>query len=79
MSATVNSDREPPERQLTVAQAAEVLGTTERFPRRLIEERRIRFTRIGRHVRIPESALAEYIKAGTVEPLVPAQRRRKAA
>jgi excisionase family DNA binding protein len=79
MSATVSSDREPPERQLTVAQAAEVLGTTERFPRRLIEERRIRFTRIGRHVRIPESALAEYIKAGTVEPLVPAQRRRKAA
>ena len=79
MSATVNSDREPPERQLTVAQAAEVLGTTERFPRRLIEERRIRFTRIGRHVRIPESALAEYIKAGTVEPLVPAQRRGKAA
>ena len=79
MSATVNSDREPPERQLTDAQAAEVLGTTERFPRRLIEERRIRFTRIGRHVRIPESALAEYIKAGTVEPLVPTQRRRKAA
>ena len=79
MSATVKSDREPPERQLTVAQAAEVLGTTERFPRRLIEERRIRFTRIGRHVRIPESALAEYIKAGTVEPLVPAQRRRKVA
>jgi excisionase family DNA binding protein len=79
MSATVKSDREPPERQLTVAQAAEVLGTTERFPRRLIEERRIRFTRIGRHVRIPESALAEYIKAGTVEPLVPVQRRRKAA
>ena len=53
MSATVNSDREPPERQLTVAQAAEVLGTTERFPRRLIEERRIRFTRIGRHVAYP--------------------------
>ena len=45
MSATVNSDREPPERQLTVAQAAEVLGTTERSPRRFIEERRIRFTR----------------------------------
>ena len=79
MSATAHPDREQPERQLTVAQAAAVLGTTERFPRRLIEERRIRFTRIGRHVRIPESALAEYIKAGTVEPLIPAQRRRKAA
>jgi excisionase family DNA binding protein len=79
MPATAHPDREQPERQLTVAQAAAVLGTTERFPRRLIGERRIRFTRIGRHVRIPESALAEYIKAGTVEPLVPAQRRPKAA
>ena len=69
MSATVNSDREPPERQLTVAQAAEVLGTTERFPRRLIEERRIRFVRVGRHVRIPESALREFIAAGLVEPV----------
>lgn len=79
MPAAAHPDREQPERQLTVAQAAAVLGTTERFPRRLIEERRIRFTRIGRHVRIPESALAEYIKAGTVEPQVPVQRRRKAA
>jgi excisionase family DNA binding protein len=79
MPATVHPDREQPERQLTVAEAAAVLGTTERFPRRLIEERRIRFTRIGRHVRIPESALAEYIKAGTVEPLTPAKHRRKAA
>jgi excisionase family DNA binding protein len=46
------------ERQLTVAQVAELLGTTERFPRRLIAERRIRFVRIGRHVRIPESAVS---------------------
>jgi excisionase family DNA binding protein len=57
-----------PDRLLTVAQAAELLGTTERFPRRLIEQRRIRFARIGRHVRIPESALREYINAGLVEP-----------
>jgi excisionase family DNA binding protein len=79
MPATPHPDSEQPERLLTVAQAAELLGTTERFPRRLIEERRIRFTRIGRHVRIPESALAEYIRAGTVEPLIPAQRKGKAA
>jgi excisionase family DNA binding protein len=79
MPATVNRDSGQSERLLTVAQAAEVLGTTERFPRRLIEERRIRFTRIGRHVRIPESALREFVEAGTVEPLAPAQRRGKAA
>jgi excisionase family DNA binding protein len=54
---------------LTVGQAADLLGTTERFPRRLIAERRIRFVRVGRHVRIPESALAEFIAAGVVEPV----------
>ena len=36
------------DRLLTVAQAAELLGTSERFPRRLIAERRIRFVRLGR-------------------------------
>jgi hypothetical protein len=35
----------------------------------LIEERRIRFVRIGRHVRIPESALRDFIAAGLVEPI----------
>jgi excisionase family DNA binding protein len=57
------------ERLLTVAQVAELLGATERFPRRLIAERRIRFVRVGRHVRIPESAVAEFIAAGLVEPV----------
>ena len=38
------------DRLLTVALVAELLGTTERFPRRLIAERRIRFVRVGRHV-----------------------------
>lgn len=58
-----------PERLLTVRQAAELLGTSERFPRRLVAERRIRFVRVGRHVRIPVSALGEFILAGTVEPV----------
>jgi excisionase family DNA binding protein len=56
------------ERLLTVAEVAELLGTTERFPRRLIAERRIRFVHVGRHVRIPESALRDFIRAGQVEP-----------
>lgn len=56
------------DRLLRVEEAAEVLGTTTRFPRRLITERRIRFVRVGRHVRIPESALTQYIAAWTVEP-----------
>jgi excisionase family DNA binding protein len=70
------ADLLPLERLLTVAQAAELLGTTDRFPRRLIEERRIRFVRLGRHVRIPESALREFVLAGLVEP---APRRGKVA
>ena len=54
------------ERLLTVQQVAEALGTTVRFPRRLIEERRITFVKVGRHVRIPESAVTEYVDANTV-------------
>lgn len=57
------------DRYLTVAQVAEVLGTTERFPRRLIAERRIMFVKVGRHVRIPESALGGFIEAHTVQPV----------
>ncbi|MEU2717897.1 excisionase family DNA-binding protein [Streptomyces sp. NPDC007205] len=56
------------ERYLSVDQVAEVLGTTVRFPRRLIEERRITYVKVGRHVRIPESAVRDYIAANTVEP-----------
>jgi excisionase family DNA binding protein len=63
------------ERLLTVAEAAELLSTSERFPRRLIAERRIRFTRIGRHVRIPESALREFIESGLVEPITTRKER----
>ena len=45
------------ERLFTIDEAADALGTGPRFPRRLIAERRIRFVHVGRHVRIPESAL----------------------
>lgn len=57
------------ERLVSVADAATMLGTTTRFPRRLISERRIRFVRVGRHVRIPVSALEEFVADGTVEPI----------
>ncbi|MFI2734734.1 helix-turn-helix domain-containing protein [Streptomyces sp. NPDC018711] len=57
-------------RLLTVDQVAELLGTSVRFPRRLIEERRITFVKVGRHVRIPEPAVQEYIETHTVQPVV---------
>lgn len=52
---------------LTVELAAERLGTSPRFICRLIAERRIRFTRLGRHVRIAVSDLDDFIAAGRVE------------
>jgi excisionase family DNA binding protein len=68
------------DRLLDVNQVAEILGKTPRFPRRLIAERRITFVRVGRSVRIPESAVQEYIRANTVEPITlrPARQGRAA-
>lgn len=74
-----------PDRLLTVAQVADLLGTSERFPRRLIAERRIRFVRLGDsgkrgHIRIPESALREFVAARLIEPMAARQPHpRKAA
>lgn len=56
------------ERLLTLDEAADLLGTGLRFTRRLIAERRITFVKVGRHVRIPNAALAEFIEAATVHP-----------
>jgi excisionase family DNA binding protein len=50
----------------TVEEAAQRLNTTPRFIRRLIAERRITFTRLGRHVRIDSASLKEFIVAGRV-------------
>ena len=46
---------------LTVEAAAERLSTSPRFIRRLIAGRRIEFVKVGRHVRISESALHDFI------------------
>jgi excisionase family DNA binding protein len=43
------------------------LGTSVRFLRRLIAERRIAFVRVGRHVRIDPADLEAFIAAGRVE------------
>ncbi|HEU5026481.1 MAG TPA: helix-turn-helix domain-containing protein [Trebonia sp.] len=50
----------------TVEQAADRLNTTVRFVRRLIAERRIPFTKLGRHVRIDAADLDAFIAAGRV-------------
>jgi excisionase family DNA binding protein len=57
------------EDMLTLDQVGERLGTGSRFARRLIAERRIRFVKVGRHVRVPMTALEEFIEAATVQPV----------
>ena len=57
---------------LTVDEAAERLGTSPRFVRRPISERRIVFVRMGRKgspVRITESDLEAFIESARVEPM----------
>jgi len=52
---------------LTVDQAAERPGTSVRFVRRLIAERRIAYVKLGRHVRIAAEDLEAFIASGRVE------------
>ena len=53
---------------LTVDQAAERLGTTTRFIRRLRSERRIAVVKLGSHIRIDSADLDAYITANRQEP-----------
>jgi excisionase family DNA binding protein len=52
---------------LTMEDAAERLGTSVRFVRRLIAERRIAYVKLGRHVRIAERDLINFVTTGRVE------------
>jgi excisionase family DNA binding protein len=72
---STRTDPKAAEQLLSVEAAAERLDARPRFIRRLIAERRIEFVRVGRHVRISESALAEFIEAGKVPPLTAANMR----
>ena len=55
---------------LSVDQAADRLGTSPRFIRRLIAERRIAFAKLGKHVRIDSADLDAFVAAGRVAPAV---------
>lgn len=56
------------DRMLTVDEAADRLGTSPRFVRRLVAERRIAFNKLGRHVRLSSSDVDAFILAGRIEP-----------
>ncbi|MBN6036039.1 helix-turn-helix domain-containing protein [Amycolatopsis sp. 195334CR] len=54
---------------LNVADAAVYLGTSVRFVRRLVAERRIAFHKFGAHVRLAVEDLETFVEASRVEPI----------
>ena len=50
----------------TTKQAAEKLGVGERMIRRLVAERRIEFIKVGKHVRISDESIQQFLQDGTV-------------
>ncbi len=50
----------------TAQEAAQKMGVQERMVRRLVAERRIEFIKVGKHVRISEEAIQQFLQAGTV-------------
>jgi excisionase family DNA binding protein len=55
------------DRLLTVEDAADRLGTSVRFVRRLVAERRIAYVKVGRHVRLDPGDVEAFIFASRVE------------
>ena len=55
------------DRLLTVEEAAERLGTSVRFVRRLIAERRIAYVKLGRYVRLDPADVEAFIAASRVQ------------
>jgi len=56
------------DRMLNIDQVSERLGTSPRFVRRLVAERRIAFNKVGRHIRFNTADIEAFINAGRVEP-----------
>jgi excisionase family DNA binding protein len=54
-----------PRRLLDLADIARITGTSERFARRLIQERRLPTVKVGRYVRVRSSDLDAYLDRNT--------------
>lgn len=60
---------------LDVNAAAVRLGVSVRFVRRLVDQRRIPFVKLGKFIRFEPEALDEWVRAQRVEPVVVAGSR----
>ncbi|MGD9990598.1 MAG: excisionase family DNA-binding protein [Candidatus Nanopelagicales bacterium] len=74
---TVPVDGDVPD-LIDVVAAADLLGTPPRFVRRLVAERRIRFYKLGRYVRIDRSDVEAFIAASRVEAALVRTRQHRA-
>jgi excisionase family DNA binding protein len=63
MTATELAEHRPP---LNVDEAAEYLGVRVRFIRRLVNERRITFYKVGRFVRFSPEVLDQFLEDSVV-------------
>jgi excisionase family DNA binding protein len=54
------------DRLYTREEAAEVLNVTLRFVTRCVQERRIRYVRVGKMVRIPATSIDEFLRLNSV-------------
>jgi len=60
-----------PNRLLTIQEAADYLNVPVRWVQDAVQQRRVRCTRIGKHVRFTPEHLAELIEAGEQPVLMP--------
>jgi excisionase family DNA binding protein len=54
---------------LTVEETADLLKTSVRFVRRLIAERRVPYTKVGKYVRLYRSDVDAFVESGRVESM----------
>lgn len=53
---------------LDIAQAAQRLSVTTRFVRRLVDERRVPFYKVGKFIRFDPDDLDEWVRRCRIEP-----------
>ena len=70
MNGQLADDANPPASLLDVSQVAARLGVTTRFVRRLVDERRIPFCKIGKFVRFDPHDIDAWIAARRVDSVV---------